>query len=107
MNKSIGKNKAFVSKSHLSTLLLKVLVQKNTQKVPQITSFYNQRWLAPRFTRPTDGYYSDHYYFAANFASFKISDSEAIKLLLSEFSVMRSLEASSEHTASVSAIFNS
>ena len=32
MNKSIGKNKAFVSKSHLSTLLLKVLVQKTLKK---------------------------------------------------------------------------
>ena len=30
-----------VSKSHLSTLLLKVFTKKNTQKVPQITSFYN------------------------------------------------------------------
>ena len=32
MKKSIGKNKAFVSKSHLSTLLLKVLVQKTLKK---------------------------------------------------------------------------
>ena len=32
MIKSIGKNKAFVSKSHLSTLLLKVLVQKTLKK---------------------------------------------------------------------------
>ena len=39
MIKLIGKNKAFVSKSHLSTLLLKVVVQKNTRKVPQITFF--------------------------------------------------------------------
>ena len=32
MIKSIGKNSAFVSKSHLSTLLLKVLVQKTLKK---------------------------------------------------------------------------
>ena len=34
MIKSIGKNKAFVSKSHLSTLLLKVVVQKKHSKSP-------------------------------------------------------------------------
>ena len=41
MIKTIGKNKAFVSKSHWSTLLLNVAVQKNTRKVPQITFFYS------------------------------------------------------------------